>query len=83
MTSIELGWTEHIDQSKAGKVKEGTWNHPEGEPEMGWSGVGTGWRDGDSMDDREGDDEREAIDERELDASDYDFPGFISGGQGA
>lgn len=34
------------------------------------------------MDDREGDDEREAIDERELDASDYDFPGFIEGGQG-
>ncbi len=32
--------------------------------------------------DREGDDERELDDEREADPTDYDFPGFIPGGQG-
>lgn len=58
----ELGWSEHIDQRLAGKVEQNTWNHPEGEPDLGWTGHGRGCTE---EDDREGDDEREAIDERE------------------
>ncbi|QKC84401.1 hypothetical protein [Mesorhizobium sp. NZP2077] len=78
----ELGWTEHVDQRLAGKVEEGKWNHPEGEPDLGWTGYGRGCTADEARDDREGDDEREAIDEREDDHGDYDGPGFISGGQG-
>ena len=54
-----LGWTEHTDQHKAGIVDAKTWNDPDGEPDLGWTGCGQGWQEGGGMDDREGDDERE------------------------
>lgn len=60
----ELGWAEHLDQTLAPIVND-SWHVDGGEPEMGWSGIATGWRENDAVDDREGDDEREAIDERE------------------
>ncbi|WP_143748671.1 hypothetical protein [Mesorhizobium sophorae] len=59
----ELGWTEHVDQRKAGIVAQNTWNHPEGEPLLGWcENHGKGVMFGEPADDREGDDEREQPD---------------------
>jgi hypothetical protein len=55
----ELGWTEHVDQRLAGKIEQKTWNHPEGEPDLGWTGHGRGCDPNEPADDREGDDERE------------------------
>lgn len=80
----ELGWTEHIDQRLAGKVEEGTWNHPEGEPDMGWPGIATGWRATDGTSDHEanGDELDCNGDEGDYDGGEPDQPGFISGGQG-
>ncbi|BCH04726.1 hypothetical protein MesoLj131b_67250 [Mesorhizobium sp. 131-2-5] len=72
----ELGWTEHIDQRLSGKVEEGKWNDPQGEPDLGWSGYGIGCNANEPRDDREGDDERE------LDHGDFDGIGTIMGGQG-
>ncbi|MER8654398.1 hypothetical protein [Mesorhizobium sp. M0847] len=78
----ELGWTEHIDQRLAGKVQEGTWNHPEGEPDLGWTGIATGWREGDPVDAIEpnGDELDFNGDEGDYDGGENDPPGFIWGG---
>jgi len=41
-----LGWTFHVDQTKA--IAGGcNMDGGEGEPDLGWSGHGIGWRDGD------------------------------------
>ena len=59
----ELGWTEHVDQRKAVIVDQNTWNHPEGEPLLGWcENHGKGVMLCEPADDREGDDEREQPD---------------------
>lgn len=58
----ELGWTEHVDQTLAGKVEEGRWLTYDGEPELGFVGIGTGWRKGEDIKDV-----GEHVDEREPD----------------
>ena len=60
---LELGTTEHVDQRKAVILVEGTWNTPDGEPDLGWgNNPGKGYQVGDTGDDRKGDDEREQPD---------------------
>ncbi|WP_143748782.1 hypothetical protein [Mesorhizobium sophorae] len=49
----ELGWPEHVDQRLAGEVETNTWNHPEGEPDPGWTGHGRGCGPNEPVDDRE------------------------------
>jgi len=56
----ELGWTEHVDQTVAALVEQDNWIETDGEPDLGFVGHGTGWREGEGTDDREGDhDDRE------------------------
>jgi len=50
----ELGWTNHIDQTKSGIVHASLFIE-DGEPELGFVGHGTGWRAGEESDDRESD----------------------------
>lgn len=79
----ELGWTEHIDQSKAGKVEEGTWNHPEGEPDLGWTGIATGWREGDPVDATEANGDELDFNGDEGDYSGTEDDGGTGGGDGS
>lgn len=80
----ELGATEEIDQVRRLETIE-AWFHPDGEPELGWTGHGRGCLPGEPTDDREGDDERDCdlaggSTDLEFDQGEYDGPGFIWGG---
>jgi hypothetical protein len=52
-----FGWTDKLDQSTP--IAHALASNYEDEPELGWSGNGKGWSEGDGVDDREGDDERD------------------------
>lgn len=58
----ELGWPEQVNQVDRAAVTDG-WLVTDGEPDLGFVGIATGWRDGEDKLDRErdqlGDDERE------------------------
>lgn len=58
----ELGWPEQTNQIDRSVVTDG-WLITDGEPDLGFVGIATGWRDGEDKLDRErdqlGDDERE------------------------
>lgn len=47
----DLGTTEELDQVRRIEVSEG-WKCSDGEPDLGFVGHGTGWRDGEETDDR-------------------------------
>ena len=62
------GWTDHIDHNKALLNCCGQWVG-EGEPDLGFVGVATGWREGEDKQDREAD--QLGCDEREDDRSEH------------
>lgn len=51
----ELGWTEHVDQRRAGEVDRTKWHACDGEPDLGFTGIATGWRPCDGYDTNEDD----------------------------
>jgi hypothetical protein len=82
---LELGTTEHVDQDVAGSVQEGLWLSPDGEPELGFVGIGTGWRKGEDVTDLgEHVDEREPNgDEEDSSRADDEFTHGIGRGDGS
>jgi hypothetical protein len=70
----DLGWTEEVDQVRRLETAGG-WHWEDGEPDLGFVGIGSGWRTGETTDDREGGDERE------LDLAEVaDGPAMFDGG---
>lgn len=68
----ELGWPEQVNQVQRVEQDPSTFLCPDGEPDLGFAGHGTGWREGEGADDREGDhDDREP----EVDGSDLELSG--------
>lgn len=77
----ELGWTEEIDQTRNNEQDPNVWLCEDGEPDLGFVGHGTGYKAGETTDDREDDDERQPNgDEDDFNGGDLDAPVFIPGG---